>query len=394
MASNMNQDSLLAQLREAFKAEADERLQTLSTALLRLLEPASEAIAAVTADLEQAHRDFHSLKGAASAVGMEDVARLCLESEILLKQLCAAPGSAISGHIDALLAATATVERASLSGISLDEAEVSSLCERLHTLGSTPGVGGSCPVTGPEREGEETPKQVSPPCSGKGDGTTRPTATARSTTAMATVGDLDAGAALEAVRCCIDQLPEGVDTTALRDLVDALDRVLERRQDLLQMLLGPSPRPGWHADAPGSLPVAEGGERSGATGSPRRDRKRILVVEDSLTSRMLVQSILEEEGYLVLTAVDGVEGYARLKTSGADLVVSDIEMPRMNGFEMSQTIRNDTGFQHVPIILVTSLTGEESRARGMEVGANAYIVKAELEQSKLLEVVRDLIAER
>jgi CheY-like chemotaxis protein/HPt (histidine-containing phosphotransfer) domain-containing protein len=365
----MDQDTLLAQLREAFRLEAAERLGTLSAALLALAEPASDDAVADT-HLQQAHRDFHSLKGAAQAVDMEEIATVCLKGEKVLKQLRDAPDSMTPEHVDTLLAAVATVERVGLSEISLPAEEMYSLGKRLDEV--LAALGGEHPVSA--ATGETPPAQE--------------------TAATDAASDLDAVAALAQVRSCIDQLPTEVDTTQLHERVDALERVLARRQDVLRMLLDPTA----YTDQVGSLPRAPRADRAkqddGTGTAPQPNPKRILLVEDSPTSRMLVQSILEEEGYLVLTAVDGVEGYARLKSSGADLVVSDVEMPRMDGFQMSQTIRKDMGFRHVPIILVTSLTGEENRARGMEAGADAYIVKTELEQDKLLDIVRELISKR
>lgn len=126
--------------------------------------------------------------------------------------------------------------------------------------------------------------------------------------------------------------------------------------------------------------------------SPERERqKRLLVVEDSVTARMLLKNILESEGYEVSVANDGRAGYSKLREIRADLVVSDIEMPRMNGFEMTRKIRDDDEIAHTPVILVTGLSSREDRERGMEAGANAYIVKQEFDQSNLLDAVRSLI---
>ncbi|PXF59272.1 MAG: hybrid sensor histidine kinase/response regulator [Deltaproteobacteria bacterium] len=120
-------------------------------------------------------------------------------------------------------------------------------------------------------------------------------------------------------------------------------------------------------------------------------KKSILVVEDSITSRMLIKNILESDGYLVKTAVDGLDAYTTLKTEEFDLVVSDIEMPRMNGFELTSKIRSDTKLSEIPLVLVTSLDSREDRERGVDVGANAYIAKGSFDQSNLLEVVQRLI---
>jgi len=120
-------------------------------------------------------------------------------------------------------------------------------------------------------------------------------------------------------------------------------------------------------------------------------RKSVLVAEDSITSRILLKNILESAGYDVKTAVDGIDAITTLKTERFDLVVSDIEMPRMDGFELTARIRGDKKLAEVPIVLVTALEAREDRERGIEVGANAYIVKSSFSQSNLLEVVRRLI---
>jgi two-component system chemotaxis sensor kinase CheA len=120
-------------------------------------------------------------------------------------------------------------------------------------------------------------------------------------------------------------------------------------------------------------------------------QQSILVVEDSITSRMLLKNILEGAGYQVQTAIDGVEAFTALRETDFDLVVSDIEMPRLNGFDLTLKIRNDEKLSHLPLVLVTSLTDQKDRERGIEVGADAYIVKSSFDQSNLLEVIRQLI---
>lgn len=124
--------------------------------------------------------------------------------------------------------------------------------------------------------------------------------------------------------------------------------------------------------------------------SPER-KPRILVVEDSVTSRGLLKTILESAGYDVATATDGMEGWNQLRQSPFDLLVSDIEMPRMDGFALTERIRNDRHFRDLPVVLVTALQSPEDRERGLEAGANAYIVKSGFDQSNLLDVIRRLI---
>jgi len=132
---------------------------------------------------------------------------------------------------------------------------------------------------------------------------------------------------------------------------------------------------------PGSL-VAEKGA------VPRR---RILVVEDSITARLLLKNILESAGYQVQTAVDGAEAWALLQHTPFDLVVSDIEMPHLDGFALTAKIRADKQRAALPVVLVTALEAPAHKERGFDAGANAYIVKSSFDQSNLLETVRRFI---
>jgi two-component system chemotaxis sensor kinase CheA len=120
-------------------------------------------------------------------------------------------------------------------------------------------------------------------------------------------------------------------------------------------------------------------------------RKSILVVEDSITSRMLLKNILASAGFDVHIAVDGVEAWTSLKERQFDAVVSDIEMPRMNGFELTAKIRADAKLAELPVVLLTALESRPDREHGIEVGADAYIVKSSFDQSNLLDVVRRLV---
>ncbi|MEO7084816.1 MAG: response regulator [Gemmatimonadaceae bacterium] len=125
----------------------------------------------------------------------------------------------------------------------------------------------------------------------------------------------------------------------------------------------------------------------------RASRKRVLVVDDSITTRTLEASVLEAAGYDVTTAVDGADAWRVLQERGADLVVSDVEMPRMDGLGLTETIRASQRFRALPVILVTALETPEHRARGMEVGADAYLGKSSFEQDALLTTVRDLLGQ-
>jgi two-component system chemotaxis sensor kinase CheA len=123
----------------------------------------------------------------------------------------------------------------------------------------------------------------------------------------------------------------------------------------------------------------------------KEENKSILVADDSVTSRILVKNILEASGYDVKTAVDGMDAYRVLREEDFHLVVSDVEMPRMNGFELTEKIRSDKKLSEMPVILLTALSSREDRERGIDVGASAYIVKSTFDQTGLLNVVKKLI---
>ena len=125
--------------------------------------------------------------------------------------------------------------------------------------------------------------------------------------------------------------------------------------------------------------------------NPTEKQIKILVAEDSITSRMLLRNILETAGFQVKTAVDGLEAFQILQNDPFDLVVTDVEMPGMNGFELTSKIRMDARFMAIPVVLVTALSSDWDRQRGLEAGANAYIVKSNFEQSNLVETIQRLI---
>jgi two-component system, chemotaxis family, sensor kinase CheA len=145
------------------------------------------------------------------------------------------------------------------------------------------------------------------------------------------------------------------------------------------------------------LDAADLVESAAAAGAPATTvepaaprQKRVLIAEDSITSRMLLKNILEGAGYHAQTAVDGQFALEALRRERFDLVVSDVEMPRMDGFELTAAIRGDTSMQDLPVVLVTSREARADRERGIDVGANAYLVKSSFDQSNLIDVVRKL----
>jgi two-component system chemotaxis sensor kinase CheA len=140
-------------------------------------------------------------------------------------------------------------------------------------------------------------------------------------------------------------------------------------------------RAGATAVAGPALPVKTAGGR----------KKSVLLAEDSITSRALLKNILEAAGYQVETAVDGIDAFTKLRSADFDLLVSDVEMPRMSGFALTSKIRAEKKFADFPVILVTSADSRAGRERGIDVGANAYIAKSSFDQNNLLEVIRRLI---
>ena len=124
------------------------------------------------------------------------------------------------------------------------------------------------------------------------------------------------------------------------------------------------------------------------------DKKKvctILVVDDSVNTREIEKSILESYGYKVDLASDGLEGFTKAKAFKYDLIVTDIEMPRLDGFSLTEKLREDKDYQSTPIIIVTSRDQDDDKRRGIQVGADAYIVKGSFDESNLLNTVQSLI---
>jgi two-component system chemotaxis sensor kinase CheA len=122
-----------------------------------------------------------------------------------------------------------------------------------------------------------------------------------------------------------------------------------------------------------------------------RPAHRLLLADDSPTTRMLERIILESHGYEVLLAADGAEAWQLLQQEKVDLVVSDVEMPAMNGLELTQAIRASARLAGLPVVLVTGLASETDRQRGLEAGANGYVVKTAFDQKDLLEIIGQLL---
>jgi two-component system sensor histidine kinase and response regulator WspE len=131
-------------------------------------------------------------------------------------------------------------------------------------------------------------------------------------------------------------------------------------------------------------------ERESATRGPS---KRVLVVDDSITVREVERQILRNQGYDVTVAVDGQEGWNIVRSEVFDLVISDVDMPRMNGLELVRMIRNEVSLRNLPVIIVSYKERAEDRLRGLEVGANYYLTKSSFHDDTFLQAVRDCVGE-
>jgi two-component system, chemotaxis family, sensor kinase CheA len=120
-------------------------------------------------------------------------------------------------------------------------------------------------------------------------------------------------------------------------------------------------------------------------------RRKLLLVEDSIVIRTQLQRLLTAAGYEVAIAEDGLEGLQHLEMDTFDAIVSDVEMPNLNGLEMIARIRQNHNYRDLPIVLVTTLASEEHRRIGAEAGASAYLTKGDFDQRLLLKTLRDLI---
>jgi two-component system chemotaxis sensor kinase CheA len=117
----------------------------------------------------------------------------------------------------------------------------------------------------------------------------------------------------------------------------------------------------------------------------------ILIVDDSLTTRTLEKNILEAAGYHVRTATDGEEALRALIEEPCHIIVTDVEMPNMDGFELTQRVKEDARWRHIPVILVTSRDSSADRERGYRAGADAYLVKTRFDQDELLQMIEQMV---
>jgi len=181
-------------------------------------------------------------------------------------------------------------------------------------------------------------------------------------------------------------------------VVQTIDPRLGKIQDISAAALLPDGAPVLILDVEDLLRSIEvlvsGGRLSkvqAAGGTVARRRKRVLVVDDSLTVRELERKLLDHSGYEVEVAVDGMDGWNAVRTQPYDLVVTDVDMPRMDGIELVNLIKKDARLKALPVMIVSYKDREEDRRRGLDAGADYYLTKGSFHDETLLGAVADLI---
>jgi two-component system sensor histidine kinase and response regulator WspE len=133
------------------------------------------------------------------------------------------------------------------------------------------------------------------------------------------------------------------------------------------------------------------------SGEPTRpeatETKRILVVDDSITVRELERQLLESRGYEVDVAIDGMDGWNAVRSAHYDLIVTDVDMPRMDGIQLVTLIKMDPRFKSLPVVIVSYKDRPEDRLRGLEAGADCYLTKSSFHDETFLNTIVDLIGE-
>ncbi len=121
--------------------------------------------------------------------------------------------------------------------------------------------------------------------------------------------------------------------------------------------------------------------------------KHVLIVDDSLTVREIEKNLLQSRGYIVDLAVDGADGWNSIRSHNYDLVITDVDMPRMNGIELISLIKNDSALRNIPVMMVSYKDRPEDKQKGLEAGADYYLTKSSFHDETLLNAVTDLIGE-
>jgi two-component system sensor histidine kinase and response regulator WspE len=183
-------------------------------------------------------------------------------------------------------------------------------------------------------------------------------------------------------------------------VVQTLDPQLGKIKDIAAGALMPDGSPVLIVDAEDLIrsmdKLVSGGHMSAVThdaSAVARKRKRVLVVDDSLTVREVERKLIGSRGYDVEVAVDGMDGWNAVRTGHFDLVVTDIDMPRMDGIELVALINKDPNLKSLPVVVVSYKDRDEDRRRGLEAGAAYYLTKGSFHDETLVQAVVDLIGE-
>ena len=155
----------------------------------------------------------------------------------------------------------------------------------------------------------------------------------------------------------------------------------------IALILNPNDLVGSHANQGQIRPFVSSSPISPAPVQPLT-RKKVLIAEDSLITRTLEKDILEAAGFDVTTAVDGEDALAKLNEKSFDIVISDVQMPSLDGIGLTERIKNSDRFKNIPVILVTSLQTEADKRRGIEVGADAYLTKSTFDEKHFLGIIQ------
>lgn len=174
------------------------------------------------------------------------------------------------------------------------------------------------------------------------------------------------------------------------DLVEILFRAAEALRAAIEREDEPTGHAHLHAVPANGHAAASNGNRNGHGSAAAEATLKVLVVDDSFTLRELQRRILERAGYDVVLAEDGVDALKALEDDGIEVLVTDIDMPNLDGFGLVEAVRADGRFTALPVIIVTSRDADEDRRRGIELGADEYVVKGAFHEQTLLETVARL----
>jgi two-component system sensor histidine kinase and response regulator WspE len=182
--------------------------------------------------------------------------------------------------------------------------------------------------------------------------------------------------------------------------VQAIDPIFGKMRDISSAALLDNGEPVLILDVPDLLLsidklLHEGGlhQLAKSDAAERRKTKRILVVDDSLTVREMERKLLLSRGFLVDIAIDGIDGWNVVRSGEYDLVITDVDMPRMDGIELVTLIKKDIHLHKLPVMIVSYKDRPEDRARGLSAGADYYLTKGSFHDETLLDAVSDLIGD-